>query len=645
MDEEFWPEDEEDGAPAPRPGVGSVSSAQPRGTPRAASRTPRPDGAWPGPEQAAEAGSGPMAAALNAQPARPAQPALPAPPPTAPPSAAAPTQPTSSDPEPALDEPAIYAPPAADAATARAGVPVALPQRVKPNLPTQYVPPMPQDLPQAPESAWAQPPSSQYPMVGRGEAADVEALPRPQIQPLHGVPHQVPPAPMPRPVSPAAPSPPSSAASPSSPAFGAASASSGFPADGPGFAEPPAYWPQPPAEEPVYHYEADLEPTASPEMPPSPAYSPSSEYLPAPDFSPPPEISPTGYSPAPEFSPAGPPDVESGWTPDHPPQEPYRLGPHQQPGPAVRPITAEEFARRRTERRPEPQAERGFRGGLRKSTFGLITLPPGRREQEYLADVDLVRRNFGGLRQITVVNPKGGAGKTVAVLMLAMTFGQRRGGYVLAWDNNETQGTLGMRAQQDFHSRTVRDLLRDLHLFQGSQGRVGDLSHYVRGQGEGMFEVLASDESATAGEMLTEVAFGDIRDVVSRFYKIIVVDTGNNVRAPNWQAAVDATDQLVVTMSARNDSAETAARMLDHLEQTGRVRTVRNAVTVISMPQSQRELDVPSIERHFASRTRAVLRVPYERIIDTGEPIAYTRLSASTADAWLKVAAAVAAGL
>src|SRR4029450_8100783 len=95
--------------------------------------------------------------------------------------------------------------------------------------------------------------------------------------------------------------------------------------------------------------------------------------------------------------------------------------------------------------------------------------------------------------------------------------------------------------------------------------------------GEGMFDVLASDESATAGEMLNAMSFGEIRDVVSRFYKLIGVDTGNNVRAQNGQAAIDATDQLVVTMSGRNDSAETAARMLDHLEQTGRQRLGRHA--------------------------------------------------------------------
>ncbi|PWU50416.1 chromosome partitioning protein [Micromonospora globispora] len=305
--------------------------------------------------------------------------------------------------------------------------------------------------------------------------------------------------------------------------------------------------------------------------------------------------------------------------------------------------TAEDFARRRQARPVDPVATMGVRAVVNK--LGLVRLAPGRHEQEIRRDIEMVRRNFGGLRQVTVVNPKGGAGKTVAILLLAMTFGQKRGGYVLAWDNNETQGTLGMRAQQDFHSRTVRDLLRDPGQFQGAHGRVGDLSQYVRSQGEGMFDVLASDESATGGEMLTATAFGELREVVSRFYKLIFVDTGNNVRAQNWQAAMDATDQLVVTMSARNDSAETAARMLDHLEQSGRQRLVRQAVTVVSMPPSRKEIDLPAIQQHFAARTRAVLLAPYERLIDTGEPIRYGQLSSATRDAWLKIAAAVAEGL
>lgn len=310
--------------------------------------------------------------------------------------------------------------------------------------------------------------------------------------------------------------------------------------------------------------------------------------------------------------------------------------------PGQAPPTAEDFARRRQLRPTDPMATMGLRAMANR--MGL-RLPPGRQEQELRRDIEMVRRNFGGLRQVTVVNPKGGAGKTVAILLLAMTFGQKRGGYVLAWDNNETQGTLGMRAQQDFHARTVRDLLHDLSQFHSSHGRIGDLSQYVRAQGEGMFDVLASDESATGGGMLTATAFAEIREVVSRFYKLIFVDTGNNVRAQNWQAAIDATDQLVVTMSARNDSAETAARMLDHLEQSNRQRLVRQAVTVVSMPPSRKEIDLPAIQAHFAARTRAVLLAPYERLIDSGEPLRYAALSSAARDAWLKIAAAVAEGL
>ncbi|QDY11375.1 chromosome partitioning protein [Micromonospora sp. HM134] len=348
------------------------------------------------------------------------------------------------------------------------------------------------------------------------------------------------------------------------------------------------------------------------------------------------------------YRPSWPEPSTSGGTPPPTPVYPDPLSPAGYPEMGWSPEsgiapTAEDFARRRQIRPAEPIATMGVRAMVNK--IGLVKLPPGQHEQEVKRDIEMVRRNFGGLRQVTVVNPKGGAGKTVAILLLAMTFGQKRGGYVLAWDNNETQGTLGMRAQQDFHSRTVRDMLRDLGQFQGPHGRIGDLSQYVRSQGEGMFDVLASDESATGGEMLTAAAFAEIREVVSRFYKLIFVDTGNNVRAQNWQAAMDATDQLVVTMSARNDSAETAARMLDHLEQSGRHRLVRQAVTVVSMPPSRKEIDLPAIQEHFAARTRAVLLAPYERLIDTGEPIRYGGLSSATRDAWLKIAAAVAEGL
>ncbi|MEV6814720.1 chromosome partitioning protein [Micromonospora sp. NPDC051296] len=505
------------------------------------------------------------------------------------------------------------------------------------------------------ESPWAQPPQRPASDGAAELPGSTDHPPRPTwagpAQPLPPVPQPTPGPPVPQqagPYSPATQLPP--VPQPGAPLAPVSQYDTPAPQHGsppvPQYDSPaspaPQPWPVPPVPQ-----------TPGPPTQPADSGSPAQPY-PGPTEPPYAAPPPGPFPPQPAWNPA--PWQQGGPPPVAPPvaQRPYQPTdtasrvPPAFPEPAWSPEvgtapTAEDFARRRQVRPADPVATMGVRAVVNKT--GLVKLPPGRHELELKRDIEMVRRNFGGLRQVTVVNPKGGAGKTVAILLLAMTFGQKRGGYVLAWDNNETQGTLGMRAQQDFHSRTVRDLLRDLGQFHGAHGRVGDLSQYVRSQGEGMFDVLASDESATGGEMLTAAAFGEIREVVSRFYKLIFVDTGNNVRAQNWQAAMDATDQLVVTMSARNDSAETAARMLDHLEQSGRQRLVRQAVTVVSMPPSRKEIDLPAIEEHFAARTRAVLLAPYERLIDTGEPLRYAHLSAATRDAWLKIAAAVAEGL
>nr|BFF22988.1 hypothetical protein GCM10025732_09530 [Glycomyces mayteni] len=407
----------------------------------------------------------------------------------------------------------------------------------------------------------------------------------------------------------------------------------------------PLHRPDAPAWSPFAPPEVNAQYAAGPEAVHNPRTADHVPSAPPPPAMPMPAEAPNGQHPAP---------AADGW-PAAPPAQgaPHTVSPHvpvpvfpDHAGALERVgVTADDFASRRVVPPRAPVAETGLRGALHRLSFGAVALPPGPRERARQRAVETVRRNFGGLRQITVVNPKGGAGKTVAVLMLASAFGRHRGGYVLAWDNNETQGTLGMRAQQDFHVRTVRDLLRDLDHFKGPTGRIGDLSQYVRAQGGAMFDVLASDESATAGEMLTAQSFGDLREAVSRFYKLIVVDTGNNVRAQNWQAAIDATDQLVVTMSARNDSAETAARMLDHLEQTGRRDLVRGAVSVVSMPAHRKDVDLPAVQRHFAARTRAVLLAPYEKLLDSGEPIRYDSLSKASSAAWLRIGAAVAEGL
>lgn len=138
------------------------------------------------------------------------------------------------------------------------------------------------------------------------------------------------------------------------------------------------------------------------------------------------------------------------------------------------------------ERRP---ATTGWRGSLNKLGLSLAPAPAeleerreqyrARRTQEQeahaqesraeqrrreAADTErteraLIQTNYLGTRTILVANPKGGSRKTTSTWMLGHTMGTIRGGAVVAWDANETMGTLSDRGMQDRHSSTVVDLI------------------------------------------------------------------------------------------------------------------------------------------------------------------------------------------
>jgi len=300
-------------------------------------------------------------------------------------------------------------------------------------------------------------------------------------------------------------------------------------------------------------------------------------------------------------------------------------------------------------RRPAPSgpAEIGWRGVVRRITGGVIALPPGVAEREDREAVASVQRSLEGPRTVVVINPKGGAHKTTASLMIAATFGRHRGGYTLAWDNNETRGTLGWRSRHGHHRNTAVDLLDDLERFaDAGSSRVGDLDNYVRSQGSAQFDVLASDEDAASAASIDDFAFRALHRTLSRFYRILVIDTGNNMRASNWQAAIEAADQVVVVSTMREDTAQSAAWALDALRATGHEAVVRKAVTVLSQPAPKRDAELAArLHDHFSRLTRAVYEVPYEPALVPGGPIDYDAQSDATRRAWLHVTAAVAEGL
>ena len=293
------------------------------------------------------------------------------------------------------------------------------------------------------------------------------------------------------------------------------------------------------------------------------------------------------------------------------------------------------------------KATRGFRGFITRATGGVISTGPGKKERLEIERLERIRRPLDGPRNIAVVNLKGGAHKTTASLMIAATLGVSRGGNVLAWDNNETRGTLGWRGVPTEHHRTAVDLLHDIESLRSPSASNADLDPYVRPQGEMRFDILASDEDPGSAALIDDHAFGELDEALSRFYRIKVIDTGNNVRASNWLAAVKSADQLVIISTVREDTFNAAAWMIDELRATGLGEQVDHAVTILSH-SSKGKFDPTLRSRllaHFGAHTRAVAEVPYEQQFVDGTHLDWSRVSKATKKAWLDATALIVDGL
>ena len=65
--------------------------------------------------------------------------------------------------------------------------------------------------------------------------------------------------------------------------------------------------------------------------------------------------------------------------------------------------------------------------------------------------------------------------------------------------------------------------------------------------------------------MIDEEVFARVHRILSRFFAVIIIDSGNNELASNWLAALDVADGLVVPTQWRQDHVVTANKMLKTL--------------------------------------------------------------------------------
>ncbi|WP_434181514.1 AAA family ATPase (plasmid) [Clavibacter michiganensis] len=307
-------------------------------------------------------------------------------------------------------------------------------------------------------------------------------------------------------------------------------------------------------------------------------------------------------------------------------------------------LTARDFALSKPAPKTGPALE-GWQGSLNRVSGGALRLAPGATELTRRDRRNSIQRGIAGHKTIAVIGEKGGVGKTTTTYMLGAVLGRVRGGTILAWDNNEFNGTLGDRSYEAAHDHTARDLLGHIDTFT-AQAHQAELVNFVRPQRDNKFDVLASQSLDSATDVIDADAFRKLHAALSRFYRVIVVDTGNNSKATTWQAAVEAADQLVLTSLAKEDASRKIASLADTLVEQGYADKLANAVTLIGHTSP---VDYPELEQrlrdHMGKLTRAVVSVPFDPGFDQGDVIEYAALSRASQEAWLAAAAAVMDGL
>jgi MinD-like ATPase involved in chromosome partitioning or flagellar assembly len=277
-----------------------------------------------------------------------------------------------------------------------------------------------------------------------------------------------------------------------------------------------------------------------------------------------------------------------------------------------------------------------------------IRVKPSRKELAERADIHAVSQHWPGPRTIAVVNGKGGANKTPTTAMLSAVFARNGGSGVLAWDNNETRGTLGWRTEQGPHTSTVQSLLPNVDALLSPGARAADLSQFVHHQTGDKYDVLRSNPTMLATEQrIASADFDRLHAVVTKYFRLVIVDSGNDESAERWLRMIDHTDQLVIATTALGEHAEAGALLLEALshrdEHSAQLAT--NAVVIVSQSEKSGNLSTArAVAGGFEPLARAAIPVPFDAAMHGGK-LRYDDLAKPTRRAWLRAAAAVAEGL
>lgn len=247
---------------------------------------------------------------------------------------------------------------------------------------------------------------------------------------------------------------------------------------------------------------------------------------------------------------------------------------------------------------PDEIEERKLHEAIRK----VVTPPPGTAEGFYLA----------------VLSLKGGVGKTVLTMLLGSIFAIIRGTAALAVDADPDSGNLIDRARKQTE-KTIKQLVASADDLSGAIA-----VREMTSQNDANLEVLAGDDYVDAPEPFSGDDWRTIKEVVHKYYSIVVADCGLGLHTDANRAVLNSAWSVVILCDACVDSAKAAAITVDWLREHGYRDLAARAVIVMNHTKPGKgSADLEDIKARLERQVGEgnVFEMPYDKHIETGGEI------------------------
>lgn len=280
----------------------------------------------------------------------------------------------------------------------------------------------------------------------------------------------------------------------------------------------------------------------------------------------------------------------------------------------------------------EAPARRSWRDVIYR--YSGVDLGAGREAAYENGLREQINTPVGGAFPISVLNLKGGVGKTAVVELLGSTFAGLRNDRVIAVDIDA--GDLA-----DRHGRRNPLNLVDL-LMDGSIARYADVRAHTYMNSSGL-EVLGLPDYARSQWTIGRRDFVKAFSILRSHYSLVLVDCPKALKTGVMEAVLPESRALVVVTSTSLDAIHKTRTTLEWLRNNGYRKLIESTVLAVNHVE-RTQLDTLAAKEleQLSAQVAATVVLPFDRHVHQGQEIGLDRLSGDSRRCYLELAAAVA---